>query len=90
VTDRDTFAAAAMTGLLAAPTCKDKSWDYWARCSYEMADAMLKHRSAGRQPDPQDLNKELERLRGVIDTYAEFACLSERYIKALRQDDDSA
>ena len=41
MTDRDTFAAAALTGLLAAPTDKDRSWDYWARLAYEAADAML-------------------------------------------------
>ena len=42
--DRDTFAAAALTGLLAAPTDKDRSWEYWARLSYEAADAMIQER----------------------------------------------
>lgn len=41
MTDRDTFAAAALTGLLAAPTDKDRLSEYWARFSYEVADAML-------------------------------------------------
>lgn len=44
MSDRDTFAAAALTGLLAAPTDKDRSMDYWARLSYEAADAMLRER----------------------------------------------
>lgn len=43
--DRDTFAAAALTGLLAAPTDKDRSSEYWARFSYEVAGAMLRLRS---------------------------------------------
>jgi hypothetical protein len=42
--DRDHFAAAALAGLLAAPTDKDRSMDYWARLSYEAADAMLRGR----------------------------------------------
>jgi hypothetical protein len=41
---RDTFAAAALTGLLAAPTDKDRSMDYWARLAYEAANAMLRER----------------------------------------------
>lgn len=45
MTDRDSFAAAALTGLLAAPTDKDRSWDYWARLAYEAADAMLARRT---------------------------------------------
>jgi hypothetical protein len=44
MTDLDTFAAAALTGLLAAPTDKDRSMDYWARLAYEAADAMLRER----------------------------------------------
>ncbi len=42
--NRDHFAAAALAGLLAAPTDKDRSMDYWARLSYEAADAMLRGR----------------------------------------------
>jgi hypothetical protein len=42
---RDTFAAAALTGLLAGPGDKDFSADYWARHAYEAADAMLRERS---------------------------------------------
>lgn len=42
--DRDTFAAAALTGLLAAPTDKDRSSEYWARFSYAISDAMLRER----------------------------------------------
>jgi hypothetical protein len=44
MTDRDYFAAAALTGLLAAPTDKDRSMDYWARLAFEAADAMLRER----------------------------------------------
>jgi hypothetical protein len=42
MTDRDTFAAAALTGLLAAPTDKDRAQEYWARFSYEVAAATLR------------------------------------------------
>ena len=44
MTDRDTFAAAALTGLLGGPGDKDFSMDYWARHAYEAADAMLRER----------------------------------------------
>lgn len=47
---RDHFAAAALTGLLAAPTDKDRSWEYWARLAYEAADAMLRERGGVRTP----------------------------------------
>lgn len=90
MTDRDKFAAAALTGLLAAPTCKDRSWEYWAKCAYQAADAMLVHRSLSRQPDKSDLERECERLRGIIDTYADYAACAERYIKAKNQDDTAA
>ena len=50
---RDTFAAAALTGLLAAPTDKDRSWDYWSRLSYEVADAMLRERSRSVKNDAE-------------------------------------
>jgi len=43
--DRDHFAAAALAGLLAAPTDKDRDMGYWARLSYEAADAMLRERT---------------------------------------------
>jgi hypothetical protein len=52
MTDRDTFAAAALTGLLAAPTDKDRSLEYWARFSYEVADAMLRERGANQNAAP--------------------------------------
>ena len=42
--DRDTFASAALTGLLGGPGDKDFSMDYWARHAYEAADAMLRER----------------------------------------------
>jgi hypothetical protein len=52
--DRDAFAAAALTGLLAAPTDKDRSMDYWARLAYEAADAMLAARGpVAETPEPQ-------------------------------------
>jgi hypothetical protein len=44
MTDRDTLAAAALTGLLAGPGDKDFSADYWARHAYEAADTMLRER----------------------------------------------
>lgn len=47
---RDHFAAAALTGLLAAPTDKDRSMEYWARLAYESADAMLRQRA--HEPAP--------------------------------------
>ena len=45
MTDRDTFAAAALTGLLGGPGDKDFSMDFWARHAYEAADAMLRERA---------------------------------------------
>ena len=41
MTDRDTFAAAALTGLLAGP---GKSAEQWALQAYLLADAMLRER----------------------------------------------
>jgi hypothetical protein len=58
ITLRDTFAAAALTGLLAAPTDKDRSSEYWARFSYEIADAMLRERER-----VEEAAAEIERLR---------------------------
>jgi hypothetical protein len=55
---RDTFAAAALTGLLAGPGDKDFSADYWARHAYEAADAMLRER--GRVTEPMTENKRAE------------------------------
>lgn len=52
MTDRDKFAAAALTGLLAAPTDKDRSWEYWARLSYEAADAMIQERKGVTKSKP--------------------------------------
>ena len=59
MTDRDTFAAAALTGLLAAPTDKDRSWDYWARIAYEAADAMLARRDGVTEPVPKEKRAEV-------------------------------
>jgi hypothetical protein len=56
---RDTFAAAALTGLLAAPTDKDRSWDYWARLSYEAADAMLRERERVTEPMTKEKRAEV-------------------------------
>jgi hypothetical protein len=50
--DRDHFAAAALTGLLAAPTDKDRSMDYWARLAYESAEAVLRERQQTIGPAP--------------------------------------
>ena len=52
MTDRDTFAAAALTGLLGGPGDKDFSADFWARHAYKAADAMLRER-ARTSPTPQ-------------------------------------
>ena len=54
---RDTFAAAALTGLLAAPTDKDRSMEYWARLAYEAADAMLRERVT--EPMPKEKRAEV-------------------------------
>jgi hypothetical protein len=55
MTDRDHFAAAALTGLLAAPTDKDRSWDYWSRFAYEAADAMLRERARSYEENDEKL-----------------------------------
>ena len=57
---RDTFAAAALTGLLAAPTDKDRSSEYWARFSYEIADAMLRERVRSGVTEPMPKEKRAE------------------------------
>lgn len=57
---RDTFAAAALTGLLAAPTDKDRSSEYWARFSYEIADAMLRERVRSGVTEPLPKEKRAE------------------------------
>jgi hypothetical protein len=64
VTDRDNFAAAALTGLLAAPTDKDRSWDYWARLSYEAADAMLREQGDA-EPMPKQKRAEVPQQKPV-------------------------
>jgi hypothetical protein len=66
--DRDNFAAAALAGLLAAPTDKDRSWEYWARIAYESADAMLAERAKCTKSDtPQSYSQNTEK-RGVSHT----------------------
>jgi len=57
---RDHFAAAALAGLLAAPTDKDRSMDYWARLAYEAADAMLRERARSYE--------QIDENRGVFNT----------------------
>ena len=42
MTDRDTFAAAALTGLLAGPG--GKTSEQWALLAYSLADAMIRER----------------------------------------------
>ena len=44
MTLRDYFAAAALQGILALD--KDGTWDEFSKCSYRIADAMLKAREA--------------------------------------------
>ena len=59
MTNRDWFAAAALAGLLAAPTDKDRSWGYWARCAYESADAMLAERERVTESLPKEKRAEV-------------------------------
>jgi hypothetical protein len=76
VTDRDTFAAAALTGLLAAPTGKDRSLEYWARFSYEIADAMLRERG-GTEPMPKEKRAEVSYTLTAEEREAiDFACMN--------------
>ena len=44
MTLRDYFAAAALQGILALD--KDGTWDEFSKCSYRIADAMIKAREA--------------------------------------------
>jgi hypothetical protein len=58
MTDRDTFAAAALTGLLAQGDDADFPENtYWA-AAYRMADAMLRER-AGTEPMPKEKRAEV-------------------------------
>jgi len=59
---RDTFAAAALTGLLAGPGDKDFSMDYWARHAYGAADAMLRERERVTEPMPKEKRAEVPSL----------------------------
>ena len=69
MTDRDTFAAAALTGLLADDGDRiDHAMTDFARRAYEWADAMLRERGAvACEPKPtltdDTLRKLLERLK---------------------------
>jgi hypothetical protein len=56
---RDTFAAAALTGLLAGPGDKDFSMDYWARHAYGAADAMLRDRERVTEPMTKEKRAEV-------------------------------
>jgi len=56
---RDTFAAAALKGLLAGPGDKDFSMDYWARHAYGAADAMLRERDRVTEPMPKEKRAEV-------------------------------
>ena len=56
---RDTFAAAALTGLLAGPGDKDFSADYWAKHAYNAADAMLRERERVTEPMPKEKRAEV-------------------------------
>jgi hypothetical protein len=49
MTDRDTFAAAALTGLIAGPG--GKTAEQWALHAYSLADAMLRERERHHIPD---------------------------------------
>ena len=65
MTPRDTFAAAALTGLLAAPTDKDRSMEYWARLAYEAADAMIRERERVTEPMPKEKRAEVAQQEPV-------------------------
>jgi len=49
MTDRDTFAAAALTGLLATADYQDLEPVQWAQAAYDQADVMLVLRQRLRQ-----------------------------------------
>ena len=76
MTDRDTFAAAALTGLLAAPTDKDRSMDYWARLAYEAADAMLRERERVTKPMPKEKRAEVSLTAEELEAIKWFSRLS--------------
>jgi hypothetical protein len=91
--DRDQFAAAALTGLLAAPTCKDRSWDYWARIAYEAADAMLAERAKTNHdtaPQPTLTSAEREALHWVIGEVADITEPVENTLRGLLERVDRA
>ena len=56
--DRDTFAAAALTGLLAQGDDGSFSEESYARASYRWADAMLRERG-GAEPMPKEKRAEV-------------------------------
>ena len=46
---RDYFAAAALTGMLSDPGTNTINNEFLAKCSYDLADAMLKERKRDEQ-----------------------------------------
>lgn len=52
MTDRDTFAAAALTGLLAQGDDGSFSEESYARAAYRWADAILRERDESKPPEP--------------------------------------
>lgn len=59
MTDRDTFAAAALTGLLASnPYDQAMTYEQYANESYRMADAMIRERGV-TEPMPKETRAEV-------------------------------
>lgn len=56
---RDTFAAAALTGLLAQGDDGSFSEESYARAAYRWADAMLRERDRVREPLPKEKRAEV-------------------------------
>ena len=95
---RDTFAAAALTGLLAGPGDKDFSADYWARHAYEAADAMLRERGrttndASPEAGRPSMGAEDERVRASVQSTGNtqepvawaILHLDQQYVSLLRE-----
>jgi hypothetical protein len=64
MTDRDTFAAAALTGLLAGPG--GKTAEQWALHAYSLADAMLRERERLATPKPTLTDAEREAIEWCL------------------------
>lgn len=59
MTDRDTFAAAALTGLLAKSIAPEQAMSQYVRIAGEYADAMLRERERVTEPLPKEKRAEV-------------------------------